>query len=146
MSLSVVSMLVRNLMSVPAVVLRSRVAKDAEALALRHENAVLRRQIPRVRYERADRIWLAALSQLIPRDHWRQALRFRVAKGATAGQVALAWLLALPLDIVPIGTKRVRYLRENTAATEVGLSAELCALFNPAQVRGGRYPDPASGR
>jgi hypothetical protein len=56
MSLSVVSALVRNRITVPAAVLRSRVAKVAEVLALRHENAVLRRQITRVRYEPADRI------------------------------------------------------------------------------------------
>jgi hypothetical protein len=72
MSLSVVAALVRNLITVPAAVLRSRVAKDAEVLALRHENAVLRRQIARVRYEPADRVWLAALSRLIPRERWRQ--------------------------------------------------------------------------
>ncbi|MFF1756578.1 integrase core domain-containing protein [Streptomyces sp. NPDC058266] len=72
MSLSIVTALVRNLITVPAAVLRSRAAKDAEVLALRHENAVLRRQIARVRYEPADRIWLAALSRLVPRDRWRQ--------------------------------------------------------------------------
>ncbi len=72
MSLSVVSVLVWNVIMVRTAVLRSRVAKDAEVMALRHENAVLRRQIARVRYEPADRIWLAALSQLIPRDRWRQ--------------------------------------------------------------------------
>jgi len=37
---------------------------------LRHENAVLRRQIGRVRYEPADRLWLAALSRLVPRRRW----------------------------------------------------------------------------
>ncbi|WP_246143805.1 hypothetical protein [Actinacidiphila oryziradicis] len=73
MSLSVVAALVRNLITVPAAVLRSRAAKDAEILALRHENAVLRRQISRVRYEPADRVWLAALSRLIPRERRRQA-------------------------------------------------------------------------
>ncbi|MGW0882533.1 hypothetical protein [Streptomyces sp. NPDC002671] len=52
--------------------MRSRAAKDAEVLALRYENAVLRRQIARVRCQPADRIWLAALSRLIPRDRWRQ--------------------------------------------------------------------------
>ncbi|MGY0065029.1 integrase core domain-containing protein [Streptomyces sp. LZ34] len=71
MPLSIVTALVRNLIKVPAAVLRCRVAKDAEVLALRHENAVLRRQIARVRYEPADRIWLAVLSRLVPREHWR---------------------------------------------------------------------------
>ncbi|MFB9576901.1 hypothetical protein ACFFTL_32680, partial [Streptomyces yanii] len=51
---------------------RLTAAKDAEVLALRHENAVLRRQIARVCYEPADRLWLAALSRLIPRERRRQ--------------------------------------------------------------------------
>ncbi|MFB6671211.1 hypothetical protein ACFCWG_02225, partial [Streptomyces sp. NPDC056390] len=42
MPLSIVTALVRNLIKVPAAVLGSRVAKDAEVLALPHENAVLR--------------------------------------------------------------------------------------------------------
>ncbi|ADI13002.1 integrase catalytic region [Streptomyces bingchenggensis BCW-1] len=71
MPLSIVTALVRNLIKVPAAVLRCRVAKDAEVLALRHENTVLRRQIARVRYEPADRIRLAILSRPVPREHWR---------------------------------------------------------------------------
>ena len=39
---------------------------------LRHENAVLRRQVPRVRDQPGDRLWLAALSRLIPRRRWGQ--------------------------------------------------------------------------
>src|SRR3981081_1030604 len=59
------------LLSVPAVVLHRDNFKDPPLLVLRHENAVLRRQIPgRVRYEPADRLWFAALSSLIPRRHW----------------------------------------------------------------------------
>jgi transposase len=61
----------RKLLSVPALVLRRDSSKDAELLVLRHENAVLRRQITGpIRYEPADRLWFAALSCLIPRPRW----------------------------------------------------------------------------
>jgi putative transposase len=49
---------------------RRDLSKDAELLVLRHENAVLRRQISRVRYTPAGRAWLAALSWLVPRRRW----------------------------------------------------------------------------
>jgi aryl-alcohol dehydrogenase-like predicted oxidoreductase len=45
-------------------------------------------------------------------------------KGCTPGQLALAWLLNLGEDIIPIpGTKRRKYLEENAAAEKVTLSA-----------------------
>jgi hypothetical protein len=37
---------------------------------LRHEDAVLRRQIGRVRCQPGDRLWLAGLSRLVPRRRW----------------------------------------------------------------------------
>jgi putative transposase len=49
---------------------RRDASKDAGLLVLRHENAVLRRQISRVRYLPGDRLWLTALSRLIPRNRW----------------------------------------------------------------------------
>jgi aryl-alcohol dehydrogenase-like predicted oxidoreductase len=65
-------------------------------------------------------------------------------KGATPGQIALAWLLHKGDDIVPIpGTKRRTYLEENTAAADIQLSAtemkQLDAALAPEHVAGPRY-------
>ncbi|QTI88213.1 integrase core domain-containing protein [Streptomyces sp. AgN23] len=84
MIVSLVYRVTRKLLSVPAVLLRRRMARGAELLVLRHENAVLRRQLASpVRYQWADRLWFAALSSLIPRRRWAQV--FPVAPGTLLG-------------------------------------------------------------
>jgi putative transposase len=45
-------------------------AKDVEIAVLRHQLAVLRRQVARPRYTAADRMVLATLAKLLPRDRW----------------------------------------------------------------------------
>ena len=70
MLLKIVYLLMRSVLGLAVLVLRGDGAKDAELLVLRHENAVLRRHASRVRYEPADRAWLAALARLIPRSRW----------------------------------------------------------------------------
>ncbi|KAJ6518205.1 NADP-dependent oxidoreductase domain-containing protein [Mycena vitilis] len=65
---------------------------------------------------------------------------------ATAGQVALAWLLAQGDDVIPIpGTKKIKYLEENIAAAKLKLSPEdvqavrdIAAEADTSQ--GDRYP------
>ena len=64
--LTLAYMIARFVLEVAAVLVRRDVSKDVELLVVRHENAVLRRQVKQVRYEPADRMWLAALSRLIP--------------------------------------------------------------------------------
>jgi len=66
--------------------------------------------------------------------------------GCSAGQLALAWVLAQDDNVVPIpGTKRRKYLEENVAATELLLSREvldeLAAVFPSGAAAGQRYPD-----
>ncbi len=68
------------------------------------------------------------------------------AKGATPGQVALAWLLAKQPWIVPIpGTRRVARLEENLGATDLVLTAQDVAELDDAsariEVQGERYPE-----
>ena len=45
-------------------------AKDIELAVLRHQLAVLRRQVTRPHYTPADRITLAVLARLLPRERW----------------------------------------------------------------------------
>jgi putative transposase len=65
--ISVVCLLVRCLLGGLTVLSRGQAPKDAELLVPRHENAVLRRQAGRIRCEPGGRLWLAALSRLVPR-------------------------------------------------------------------------------
>ena len=58
MIFSVVYLLARALLGCLMVRARRQTSKDAELLVLRQENAVLRRQISRVRYQPGDRLWL----------------------------------------------------------------------------------------
>jgi putative transposase len=82
--LKIACLLMRWLFSLAAVVVRGDRAKDAELLALRHENAVLRRNAGRIRYEPADRAWFAALTRFIPRRRWAEVFPVTPA-------ILLAW-------------------------------------------------------
>ena len=70
--LMLVYMITRFVPAVVTIFVRREVSKDVELLVLRHENAVLRRQVKRVRYQPAGRVWLSALARLIPRHRWAE--------------------------------------------------------------------------
>jgi len=69
-------------------------------------------------------------------------------KGATPGQIALAWLLAQRPWIVPIpGTRRLHRLEENIGAADIELSAdeltEIEAAASKIHIEGDRYSEAA---
>jgi putative transposase len=70
--LKIVYLLTCRVLGLAGLVFRGDLAKDADLLVLRHENAVLRRHVGRVRYDPADRAWFAALARLVPRRHWAE--------------------------------------------------------------------------
>jgi putative transposase len=80
---SLLYVLVGRLMSLVLLCFRSSGFKELELVVLRHEIAVLRRQVSRPALRPADRAFLAAASRLLPRDRW---LVFFVTPGTL-----LAW-------------------------------------------------------
>ena len=70
MSVRLVYQLLRQILQMLTELARDNGAKDVELLVLRHQVAVLRRQVRRPKLEPADRVVLAALSRLLPRDRW----------------------------------------------------------------------------
>ena len=81
-------------------------AKDVEIAVLRHQLMVVRRQVVRPRYVAQDRLVLAMLAQLLPRERWAVFLvtpatllrwhRELVARRWTfrpTGRAARAWIL-----------------------------------------------------
>lgn len=100
----------------------------------RFEEGDMRTTLPRFSEENlaANRALVDAIAQVAQR------------RGASVGQIALAWLLVQRPWIVPIpGTRRLERVQENIGATEVALSAddiaELNALADRVGVHGERY-------
>jgi transposase InsO family protein len=121
--IQVVYLLVRCLLGCLTVLARREVSKAAELLVLRHENAVLRRQIGRVRYQPGDRLWLAALSRLVPRHRWGEMF-------AVTPPTLLAWHRRLVAHKWDYASKR-RPGRPSTAAAIRKLVIRI-ATDNPA--------------
>jgi len=67
---ALVYLALRRLFELVVLLLRSDDTNEVELLALRHEIAVLRRQLGRPTYRPADRVFLAALSRRLPRSLW----------------------------------------------------------------------------
>jgi hypothetical protein len=73
---------------------RSDRSKDVEILVLRHQLAILRRQVPRPRFDGMDRAFLSAFARALPRVRWSMFL--------VKPDTLLAWhrrLVREPLDL-----------------------------------------------
>ncbi|MGB6118121.1 MAG: aldo/keto reductase [Mesorhizobium sp.] len=95
-----------------------------------------RRKLPRFEEENLKRN-LAAVERLTA---------FAKSKGATAAQLALAWVLHQGDFIVPIpGSRKISNLEQNVEAAQLVLSAadlaEIGEIVSPEQIAGARYPE-----
>jgi putative transposase len=71
--LKIACLLMHWLFGLAILMVRGDREKNAELLVLRHENAVLRRDVGRVRYDDpGDRAWFAVLTRFIPRQRWAE--------------------------------------------------------------------------
>jgi putative transposase len=68
--MSLIYWAVRRILGLAVLFARGDRSKEIEILILRHQVAVLRRQVSRLDLQPADRAWLAALSRLLPRSRW----------------------------------------------------------------------------
>jgi putative transposase len=127
--LKIVYLLTCRVLGLAVLVFRGDLAKDAELLVLRHENAVLRRHVSRVRYEPADRAWFAALARLVARRRWAEVFPVTPA-------TLLAWQRSLaakkydtskqrkpgrPPTVPGIARLVVRLAKENPLYVELGI-------------------------
>jgi putative transposase len=135
--LSLAYRLVRCLFGLLAVLVRSDLSKDIELLVLRHENQVLRRQLSgRLRWDHADRLWLAALSRLVSRRQWAEI--FPVTPAAILhwhrSLVSRKWdyasrrRLGRPSTGMSVKALIIRMARENPAWGHRRIQGELARL------------------
>jgi putative transposase len=116
-----------------ALLARSSAAKDAELLMLRHEVAVLRRQVARPRVNWADRTLLAGLARLLPRPSWnglfvRPETLLRWHRDLVRRHWSYPHRRGRPAVAAELRSLVLRLARENTTWGYRRIHGELCRL------------------
>jgi putative transposase len=126
--------LMRCLVGLLAVLVRSDLSKDAKLLMLRHGNQVLRRQLAgRLRWDHADRVWLAALSRLVSRRRWPEVFPVTILRWHR-DLIVCTWDYASrrrpgrPSTGISVKTLIIRMARENPAWGHRRIQGELARL------------------
>jgi putative transposase len=131
--LSLCYLVLRRVLPLAALRLRSDEFKELEIVVLRHELTVLRRQLARPQLTSADRVFLAAASRLLPRASWRS---FVVTPTTLLRWhrrlVRRRWTYPGRVGRPPIGGEIrqlvLRLARENPRWGYQRIAGELCAL------------------
>jgi hypothetical protein len=114
-------------------VARRSATKDAELLVLRHEVAVLRRQVARPRLDWADRAALAVLARRLPRSVWRgrfvhPATLLRWHRGLVRRRWGYSHQCGRPPVAAELRELVLRLARENPTWGYRRVHGELCRL------------------
>ncbi len=157
MVVSLVYLLFRRALAVAALRPRSREFKELEIVVLRHELAVLRRQVARPRLEETDRVFLAAASRLLSGAGWQSFfVRPETLLGWHRQLVRRRWTYAgrrpgRPGIADDVGVLVVRLARDNPSwgyqrivGELAGLGVRVCASSVAKILREAGMPPPGA--
>lgn len=144
MLLSVCYVAIQRILQLISLRFRSTEFKELEIIVLRHELAVLRRQCRRPTFKPADRLFLAAVSRMLPRVSWSS---FLVTPSTLLRWhrrlVANHWTYARPRGRPPIaGQVRalvMRLARENPRWGYQRIAGELNWALSRQRPQSGRF-------
>jgi putative transposase len=132
--ISCVYWLFRHLLGLVALRCRSDAANEVEILVLRHELAVLRRQMARPTCRPADRMFLAVLARKLPRERWGSVfVRPETIRRWHRSLIARRWTYphrpsGRPATSAPVRALILRLARENPGWGYRRIQGELAGL------------------